>query len=113
MYLDFTDAVYFHDDVNAYNLMENWQINVSVTFTCSINGDVTFSRTLAQYSTYPIPTFVIIDDSNNQIIVNVPEESVDNEYKFYVSSAVVGNSSIFNNLINLYTLNCVADNCVK
>ena len=103
----YTDVVYFFDtptDSGYSSLIENWNQTLSINVTCSINGSVSLEHSIENYGNSTAPTWVTVDDTNNQLSLSVPEVSENTDYSFYVRTNQVGSSVFYDVLVNLTVL---------
>ena len=104
----YTDVVYYFDtptDSGYFSLIENWNQTLSINITCSINGSVSLEHSIESYGNNSAPTWVTIDDVNNQLSLTVPEVSANTDYWFQIKTNQVSSSVYYYLVVNLTVLN--------
>ena len=104
---EYTDIVYFFDtptDSGYFSLIENWNLTLAINITCSINGDISLEHSIESYDDYTAPTWVTIDDTNNQLSLSVPEVSENTDFSFQIRTNQVNSSENYYMIVNLTVL---------
>ena len=104
----YTDVVYHFDtpsDSGYFSLIENWNRTLSINITCSINGSISLEHSIESYGNNSVPTWVTLDDTNNQLSLSVPEVSENTDYWFKIRTNQAGSSVYYSIIVNLTVLN--------
>ena len=104
----YVDLVFFLNtptDSRYFSLIENWNVALPINITCSIYGGIPLQHTIENYGNNLAPTWVTLDDANNQLILSIPEVNANTDYYFRIRTIVVGSSTNYYMLVNLTVLN--------
>ena len=101
---EYTDVVYHFDtptDSGYFSLIENWNQTLPINITCSINGDISLEHSIESYDNYTAPTWVTVDDANNQLSLSTPEVPENTDYSFQIRTNQVNSSVNYYMIVNL------------
>ena len=104
----YRDVVYSFDtptDSKYFTLVEGWNETLPISITCSINGDVSLEYLIEDYDNHTAPTWVNLDEANNQLVCSVPEVTSDTDYYLRIKTNEVGSSVNYYITVNLTVLN--------
>ena len=104
----YTDVVYYFDTPTSseyFTLVEGWDETLPINITCSINGDVSLEHVIEDYDNHTAPTWVTLDEANNQLVCSVPEVTSDTDYYLRIKTNEVGSSVNYYITVNLTVLN--------
>ena len=105
-----SDTSYWLDDITITNVMSNSQYNISVYFFCSLSGSssqtVSFSTSLGN----PIPSWISVDLSKSQLVINAPNITTDTNYVFTLASISSENAKTYYRNVYVQGIPCLAQN---
>ena len=104
----YRDLVYYVDaptDSDYFSLMEGWTQTLSIDLTCSVLGTLSLEQQIIDYDTYTAPTWVTLDDVNNELTCSMPKVEADTNYYFQIKTNEIGSSISYYRLVNLTVLN--------
>ena len=104
----YTDVVYYFDtptNSEYFTLVEGWNETLPINITCSINGDVSLEHVIEDYDNHTAPTWVTLDEANNQLVCSVPEVTSDTDYYLRIKTNELGSSVNYYITVNLTVLN--------
>ena len=102
------DLVYFVEtptDPDYFSLMEGWNKTLSINLTYSSSGTTSLSHIIEDYQNNTAPTWVMLDEVNNQLNVSIPQVSSDTDFYFKIVTNTVGTSTNYTMVVNLTVLN--------
>ena len=102
--------VYLRSNDQLISVVQNSNLQIIPSLTCSISGTTDISYSLESYSGSQVPSWITIDKKTGQLNISAPEIDAITTFRFYINSAVTGTINSVQKLIILTVIRCDIDN---
>ena len=102
--------VYLRSNDQLISVVQNSNLQIVPSLTCSISGATAISYSLESYSGSQVPSWVTIDKNTGQLNISAPEIDAITTFRFYINSVVAGTQNFIPKLIILTVIRCDLNN---